>query len=280
MKEFLKKSISIDVILNFVKTKTFAYIITALFAFIAFNNCKSKQDVVAEKNKIEQNIIASNDTAKYYKNKNGELVTEKTLLILSIKELKKEKNELYDKIKDQVGSIISLNSVILSLKQDTTLLREKLRNSNTKPPTKINDSTWVVNWDLLYKWDDANFDNYVGRTKIGISGNVPLNTIKIIDKGSELTQRTSNIDLTFGEKVVDGKYNVYVVTSYPGLTAKSLEGVFIDPNTNDNIKKLIKKKHWFTGWSVGIGVVPGYNLIDGKFGLTVGPTLNFNIYQW
>lgn len=278
--DYLKNIFTLDNIFKVLKSKTFAYVVVGVFALIAFDTCQSKQDLIAEKTKLEQNLVAANDTAKYYKNKNGELVTEKSVLILSVKELKKENRDLYDMIKNQKGSIISLNTVILNLKQDTAILREKLRKNNTQPPTKINDSTWVVNWNLQYNWDKTNYDNYVGRTTVGIKGNVPLNSITILDKGSELLQRTSNIDLTFGEKVIDGKYKVYIVTNYPGLSAKSLEGVLIDPNTNNDIKKLIKKKHWFTGFSVGVGVLPGYNILNGKFGLVVGPTLNWNIYEW
>lgn len=278
--DYLKNIFTLDNIFKVLKSKTFAYVIVGVFALITFDTCQSKQDLIAEKTKLEQNLVAANDTAKFYKNKNGELITEKSVLILSVKELKKENRDLYDKVKDQKGSIISLNTVILKLKQDTTELREKLRRIPTSDPTKVNDSTWVVNWNLEYKWDATNYDNYIGRTTVGLRGNVPLNSIKILDKGSELLQRNSNIDLTFGEKVVDGKYKVYIVTKYPGLSAKSLEGVLIDPNTNNDIKKLIKKRHWFTGFSVGVGVLPGYNILNGKFGLVVGPTLNWNIYQW
>ena len=280
IKKFINSTFTITNIWNIVRSRTFAYVIIGIFAFTAFKTCKSNKDLVAEKTKIEQNLVAANDTAKYYKNKNGELVTEKTTLILSVKELKKENKDLYDKVKEQKGSIISLNTVVLNLKQDTSILRNKLRQLSTPEPSKVNDSTWIVPWNLEYKWDEKNYDNYVGRTTVGIKGEVPLNSISILNKGSELVERTSNIDLTFGEKVVDGKYNVYVTTKYPGLTAKSLEGVFIDPNTNKDIKKLIKKQHWFTGFSVGIGVTPGFDITTGKYGLCVGPTLTYNIFEW
>lgn len=267
---------TLEIIWTILKSKLFAYSIVILMTLFAFSQCKSKQDEISKRIKSDQNLVAMNDTAKFYKDKYGNTITEKSILILSEKELKKQNRDLYDKVQKQNGNIISLNNTILILKQDTADLRGKLRNGKGEV-VKIDSTHFKVNWSMDYIWDNKNFDKYQGTTLVSVSSKNPLNLKH--DK-TELTGRQSQIDLTFGEKVVDGKYKVFVQSAYPGLTQKSLEGVFIDPNTNKDIKSLMKKQHWFTGFSFGISVTPGYNLIGNNFGITVGPSLTWNLYQW
>ena len=135
--------------------------------------------------------------------------------------------------------------------------------------------------------DTGDFVIVINAEKVQVTGNSISNNgilqkpiLNVKNIGTELLTRESNIDVTFGEKVVNDKYVVYIQSAYPGFTAKSLEGFMVDPNSNKYIKKLIKKQHWFTGWSLGLGVTPGYEITNGKFGLCVGPTLQWNIYNW
>ena len=257
-------------------SRTLAYIIVGGLVFFAFRTCESNKDLIAEKTKSEQNLVAANDTAKHYKNKYNESVTEKSIFISTEKELKKQNSDLYKKVKQQEGSIISLSTAIIGLKQDTAMLRSKL-NKMTGDVTKIDSTHFKVDWGIEYVWDAKNYDKYQGSTILSVTSKTPL---VLKHEKSELTFRESNIDVTFGEKVIDNKYVVYIQSAYPGFTTKSLEGFMMDPNSNKYIKKLIKKQHWFTGWSVGFGVIPGFNIIDGKYGIVVGPSLQLNIYTW
>ena len=59
-----------------------------------------------------------------------------------------------------------------------------------------------------------------------------------------------------------------------------MKGVFIDPNTNKDIKKLIGKKHWFTGFSLSIGITPTWDFIQKQPTIVIGPALGYSIYQW
>lgn len=266
----------LQVIWTVIKSKYFAYAVVGIITLFAFGQCNSKQDEIAKRTKADQNLVAMNDTAKFYKDKYGNSVTEKSILIMTEKELKKKNKELYDKVQQQSGNIISLNTTLIQLKQDTTMLRNKLKGMGGVT-TAIDSTTFRTDWELVYDWDKQNYDIYKGSTYNKI---LSVNPLKVEHQKTELTFRQSQIDLTFGEKVVDGKYKVFIQSAYPGLTQKSLEGIFIDPNTNKDIKKLIKKQHWFTGFSVGISVTPGYDLLGNKFGITVGPSLTWNMFQW
>ena len=161
-------------------------------------------------------------------------------------------------------------------------------------PIKLSDSTYMIPWTLRYDWDSLNYDIYKGQTQVGINiksgfmwkdgmtnSYLLNNALTFKHYGTSLTERTSQMELTFGQKIEKKQLRIFVNTNYPGFTAKSLEGVLIDPNTNSYIKQLMKKKQWFPGtWSVGVGPSVGYNFLNGKPYFGAGVHLNYNILQW
>lgn len=277
MKEGLKKIG--NVLWTVLNSRVFYFLIMAAIFFFAFQKCKSEEDLIAEKTKLEQNISAKNDTIKYYKSKTGTLQAEKEIFIKTEKELKKENSDLYKRIQKQEGNIISLNRSVIKLTQEKEELNdtiEKLRKIIGEA-VQVDSNTWMFPWRLEYEWDSTNYDIFEGETFVSVSNKSP---IKLKHDDTKLTYRETQIDIEFGEKVVDGKYNVFINSEYPGFKPETLEGVFIDPNSNKDIKKLMKKDHWFTGYSIAISITPGYDVINQKPTIVVGPSLNYNIYQW
>jgi len=265
----------LNIIWKFINSKIFMYALLILFIL---NMCSKNSDLKRENLKHEQNIEAADSTIKIYKNKNGTLTAEKTIWILSKKELKKKNNELSDLANNQTGKLISLNNTILRLRQDTSILHDSIRylTSIIGTPVQINATTWLLPWELRYKWDAKNYDIFKGHTIV----EVDTNTYIISHKNTLLDKRDSRIDLTFGEKVNDGKFNVYISSKYPGLTPESMKGVFIDPNTNKDIKSLIEKNHWFTGFGVGPSFGLGYDFIHNQPTIVIGIGIHYNIFQW
>ena len=143
--------------------------------------------------------------------------------------------------------------------------------------TKIDENTYAAPWSLTYRYDSVNFDVFTGRTYIQIGNKDPLELLHV---DTELTNRLTQIDLVWGQKVENKALRVFIQSGYPGFTVAQMQGVLIDPNTNPYIKSLLKKKHWFTGFSVGIGASGGFNITDGKYGLVVGPTIMWKIYDF
>ena len=95
-----------------------------------------------------------------------------------------------------------------------------------------------------------------------------------------MINRLTQIDLTWGQKVEKDKLRIFIQSSYPGFTVAQMQGVLIDPNSNPFIKSLMKKKHWFTGFSVGLGATGGFNITTGSYGLVIGPSIIWNIYSF
>jgi len=265
---------------KFINSKFFGYAVVIVLILLLAGQCKQKHDLKIDKIKMEQNIAAADTIINQYKDKNGKLTAEKAIWILSEKELKKQNKDLYDRVQAQKGDIISLNHAIFNLKQDTTILHDTIKylKSVAGKSVKIDDYTWSLPWELNYRWDASgkNWDYFKGHT-IAVWDST---TKTIIHRRTFLDERSSSIELEFGEKVVDGKYNVYVTTKYPGLSVKSMEGVFIDPNTNKDIRKLITKRHWFTGFSISLGITPTYDFIHKNTTIVIGPSFGYTIYQW
>jgi hypothetical protein len=264
---------------KFINSKFFGYILVALILVFFAGQCRRNTDLQRENIIKEQNIAAADTTIIEYKTKEGIYQAEKAIWILTEKELKEQNTLLSNLVNKQSGNIISLNRANLSLKQDTILLHDSIRylTAIIDNAIKIDDEIWILPWQLKYDWDENNYDYFKGKTLVKVD---TANDYKVIHLDTQMDERDSQIDLTFGEKVVDGKYNVYISSKYPGLTSKSMEGVFINPNTNKDIKKLIEKRHWFTGFSLSVGMNVGYDFINNKPAITIGPSLGYTIYSW
>lgn len=277
MKEKLNKIIEVIwVVLN---SKILYFVIIGLLVVFGLRKCGNEHDLKIENSKLQQNASAANDTIRLYKTKSGDLQAEKEIYIKTEKEMKSENSDLYKRVKEQKGNIISLNHAIIKLKQDTAILHDSIRylHSIIGEAVQIDENTWMLPWELKYQWDSTNYDIFKGKTFVSVSNQSPL---KLKHDNTLLYFRESQIDIEFGEKVVDGKYNVFIKSAYPGFTPESMTGVFIDPNTNKDIKKLIKKDHWFTGFSLAISATVGYDIIYNRPTIVVGPSINYNIYSW
>lgn len=268
--------------INFWKDNKWKVIITGII-FILLLICAMMytriQNLEHQLNISEQNIIAVNDSIKYERQKNGELQASIASYIAAEKELKNLNKDLYDKIKQQEGKVISLNNTIVQLVQDTTLLRRYLVEKETLLDSilQIDEGLYLARWGMTYSYDSTNFDIFTGSTYIKVTNMYPLELAHI---NSEITSRITQIDLTWGQKIEDGALRIFIQSGYPGFTVAQMEGVLIDPSTNPFFKDIMKPKRWFSGFSVGVGASAGFNLTTGKWGLVIGPSVQYNIYSW
>jgi hypothetical protein len=299
----IKPAISIYGTINFFRSKTFLVIVVVVIVLGFGRSCAKVRDLERQNNIKEQNIIALKDTVRMERTKSGTLQASVAGFISSEKSLKKLNADLYKEVQDQKGSVISLNKIVFQLKQDTSQLRSRLNylESVMSQPIQINDSTYNIVWQLNYEWDSINYDEYIGETTIGITtkqttplsilmgGKSPIyqfnNTFnelfELTHYNTRLLERSTQIGLTFGQEIVDDRLRVFVSTKYPGFTAMSMQGWMIDPNTDPDIKKLMKKKKWIPNtWSVGGGPSFGYNVLSGKPYLGIGVNISYNLLQW
>jgi len=265
---------------KFLNSRLFVVGVIVLLIMIAAGECKRIIDNNREINIHEQNVSALTDSLRFERTRNGALLVSIDGYISTEKELKLLNKGLWDEVTKQKGKVISLTNTVIKLRIDSAELAKHVDRLKVYigELEKIDTNHFEAPWVLPYKFDNDNFFSVNGRTRIGVLHNNPL---YLVHDTTYLTSFENSIKLTWGEKVEKNKLRIFVQSNFPGFTVGSLEGVLIDPNTNPLFKDLMEKRHWFSGWSLGMGITPGLNLVDGgKFGLTVGPTLIWNIYTW
>lgn len=272
----LKKILNgIWILLN---SKFFYFGILLIIGILYFNQCNKTDDLKREKIKTDQNLDALNDTLKKVKKKNGNLEVSISGYIAENKDLKSLSNNLYNQIEQQSGEILSLGNANINLKQENNDLKKYINTLEKKLGefTMLNDSTYSAPWTLTYTYDSLNYDKFEGLTTIGVR-NKPF-SLKLLD--TDLTYRESQINLTWGQKVEDGKLRIFAESKHPAFNISSMEGVLIDPNNSKYIKDLIEKDHWFTGFGVGPNFDFGYDIINQRTSIVIGVGVHYNIYQW
>jgi len=282
-----------DAIFNLITSKIFIVSIVIIFVLLFIRSCADIRDYQRQIFIRDQNILALTDTIKTEKTKSGKLQESIAGYIATEKELRLLNESLFKEVADQKGQVLSLNKVVFQLRQDATQLRAHINylESIINQPIQLNDSTYKLTWTKRYDWDKTNYDIFQGQTIVGLNikpgyswreaFELKYNIFDLIHYDSEIIGRETQIDLVLGQRVENKQLRVFVQSNYPGFTAKSLEGVLIDPNSNQYIQDLITKKKWFPNtWSIGVGPSFGYDIFSKSTYLGIGVNINYNIIQW
>lgn len=263
---------------TFLNSRIFVIILIVALILIGVGECKRIIDLRTEVDTHEQNISALTDSLKFERTKSGELLVSIDGYIATEKELKKLNKGLWDEVNAQKGQVISLTNLVIQLRQDSTELAKTIDHLNTVIGLmqQIDDSTYIAPWTLAYTYDSTNFDVFRGRTQIGVLDRDPL---ILRHKNTYMIERKTQIELTWGQKVEKGNLRIFVQSSYPGFTVKSMEGVLINPSDWPDLFPQ-KKRHWFTGFGVGPNISAGWNVLEAKPAVIFGVGLHYNIYEW
>jgi hypothetical protein len=272
----LKKILS--VIWKFINSKYFPIAVIVLLLMFSAQECKRIKDLKRDISEHEQNINALTDSLKYEKTRNGALLVSIDGYIATEKELKTINAGLWKSVNDQKGKVLSLTNAVLKLKVDSTELAKHIDQLKVYigELVKIDTNHFEAPWVLPYSFDKDNSFSVVGKTRIGVLRENPL---YLVHDTTYLIKFENQIKLTWGQKVENGKLRIFVETKFPGFTVGSLEGVLIDPSSIPGIIP-VDKKHWFSGWSLGASITPGWDIINAKPTIVIGPSLHYSIYQW
>jgi len=264
----------IENIYNFINSKLFTIIIIIGLIIFSAMQCSRIKELKRQKDISDQNQAALTDSLSFQKLRNKELQISIPTLISTIDELKVLNRELYFKVKEQNQHIIDLNNAIIVLHQDSATLAKALdeKNKIIQKLLKVDDNLYIAGWTLPFKYDSTNFEVLTGKTYIAVTNKNPLELAHV---NTELINKTTQIDLTFGHKEENGLIRVYIQSAYPGFTAKSLQGVLIDPN---EYSSKAKKNSWFKGFGIGPQATMGFNVATGKYGLVLGVGVHYTIY--
>lgn len=266
-----------------------ALILTIFIAQTCQNLFKAREDAA----NAHQNELALTDSLHKEKLKTGELQYSVAGFVSTIENLKYLNKGLYDEIEKQKGTVINLNRLTILLQQDKDELSKYIDSLKMiiNTPIKINDTTYLIPWTLPFTYDSTNYDIWSGQTRIGLNlsktnpktftlrttGNIlelpefDFSQIEITNLGTEMISRKTQIELVYGQKYVGKKLVVFANSKYPGFSVVNLEGWAVPEPP---------KKHWFSGFSVNIGIMPTYDFVQQKPIIVIGPSFGYNLYQW
>lgn len=245
-------------------------IIIAIIAILFVHRC-TKSDTNIDI--FKQNMIALKDTIRSYKDKNGQLIYEKSSFISKLKDLESLNKELSDELKNIKDQPLVVIKTKIKIVHDTVSVPVEISD----PVISKNGS---VSRNLIWNLDnDFLKGNY---RKLG--GDLDV----IIDSNLNLTSSPMHITTDeFGMSLItgltenkDGLLEIFVKSPYPGFKVTSIDGALIDPNESEVIKKYFPPKRWAIGFYGGYGVY--YDLLKNSAGrgLQIGIGLQYNILQW
>jgi predicted RND superfamily exporter protein len=211
-----------------------------------------------------QNMSSLNDSLRVSKNKAGELVQSKQILVVqNARDLKKLNKDLYEILKKYDGKIHELTNAVGSIKHDTV----KTTNNII---ADLPDGSKILNWNYSKVYDSENSRYLSGSTKFKFDS---INK-RLIAEPTLITKDEIKFNLTQGLRTTkDGKVEIFASSRYPGFELLELNSVIIDPATNPSLTKYTKKPKIKTGVYGGYGITA--NLGNGT--VTVGPQIGVGV---
>lgn len=227
------------------------------------------------KNKLaisEQNTKALADSVRVEKNKNGDLVFSKNILISEKRGLEDLNANLAEQVRAQKGKIRELNHIIASIESDTIYIP-------TEVIIYVNDDstrTYGLSWEHDTTYSLNNFRSLAGVSKFDLDSNGVISPLETI-----ITKDIINFSLTTGLREKDGNIEIFATSPYPNLTITQMDGGIIDPKKHPVLKEFSRKKRFGIGPYVGVGL--GLNTIpvtNVGLGFQIGIGLHYDIIQF
>ena len=203
-----------------------------------------------------QNQLALNDSIRTVKNKWGEEISLKNVLVGNQKELKDLNIDLANELKRLEGDVIYLQRMVGKIEGDTIWIT----NTITEYPDGTKRLTWAY---------DTTYNENNGRSIEGYSQFV-IDSIngRIFDKGTVITKDEIRIKLTTGLTELNDSYQIFVKTDYPGLKFDQLDGAIVDKK---KFAGSSNESSWVFGPYLGVGA--GYD----PYNRTIGPNISVGL---
>lgn len=234
-----------------------SFIIAVLIGVQSCSSYKIKQQKI--------NISALTDSVTVIKDKYGNEVYSKNILLADYNDLKKLNQELADEVKK--GNKKNL-AEINKLKMVVSILQDSLNNLDGKLIEK--DSNTYV-----YEFIDSTQYN-VFKSKVTVTSSNQPDSILLNRIKDEVYA-----DLIIKKYITDDKITLSVYSNNPMLSFTNIDGSIIDIS---QYKKLEKKKRFTFGVGISTGVGYTYGLTSKKSDLGtylgVGLTLQYNIISF
>lgn len=221
-----------------------------IFCMLGITTCSIKS-CISNKHTYNNNIIALTDTIKYWKDKSGNLISQKTILNGDINNLKLINDSLYNIIKNNIkiknpDNVVYISTIIKDLQHDTIW--------------KINNDSALYNNKIEKQFDFS--DKY--RTLKGYTYLIKSNN-NIDTLGTKITSNEMSVDFS----IIQKDNQLYISSNNPYIKYNNIIGINNYNNTN------IKNKRFGIGPYIGVGI--NYK---GQIQPTIGIGLSYSIFKF
>lgn len=251
--------------MNLIKKLRLTEIISIGFVIILlllFRQCGQNDKLKDDLKVANQNYLAATDSIRVTTNKLGEEIYLKNAYAADIKDLKEINKDLYDEVN-------SLTGKVLFLQNSTIVIADSFPREIESTIIRYPDGLHHLNWKFDTTYNKDNSRLLLGQSRFR------LDTItgRITDMGTLLLQDNISLNLSTGLTELDGSYQIFVKTDYPGISFDKIEGAIIDKSRflrNDESSIVF-------GPYVGIGL--GYDWKHQTFGpsINVGLGVTYNL---
>jgi hypothetical protein len=258
-------------IVNWVRTldkKVIAFIGGAILVLFMMQQCNRISELKTEIKQVEaqaennlNNYIAANDSIKYFRTLNGDMVAQISSYQFTVDDLQRANGNLLKKYRRSLLLNKELEGVKNLLESELQIKDSIIASTSS---TRLSDSTDLIEFKDYVDYGDGNSRD--------LSGSLVVTKLDSALAASDVKIRLiQSITLRAAVEEVDGRDQIKISTGYPGLTIGSIENINLI-NNKLNAAPYSKK----AGWSVGIGVGYGVMLNNGQqlgFGPTIGAHL-------
>jgi len=214
-------------------------------------------------NRNYNNLKASQDTIKFERNRNGDLVAIKLAYEYDINTLTAKNKEIIADYQKALGLNKDLKGVNSLLRAEIKV-KDSIINARSSVAT-TSDSTATVAISDEKKWDKYNWRNFNGT--VDLLRNKKTNTISVVSNKFNFEQ---GIELKAAIINEEGINKLKITSPSPGVIFTNIENINL---VND---KLNQKQEQKSGWSLGVGVGYGINLNNNQV-ISTGPSLNIGL---
>lgn len=213
--------------------------------------------------RVENNILASNDSVVFYKNKQDYYVSQISGFEKTKQELLDDKEQTYKKYVDALDLNKKLKGVNNLLKTQLTT-KDSIINSMMTVTNNI-DGTSTINLADNKDFGDNNWRKFKGSVLVKRQGD----TLSALSSNFLYEQ---NIMLYSSLETIDGRKKIKIATKYPGINFNTIENISV---IEDELNKVSKDKKMKFG--VSMGVMYGATIIGNQFYLAPMLGVGFTI---
>lgn len=270
---------TIILVLNFIKKyyQFILFILVIILSVMFFQTWSSlknerKQREIEQRNHI-QNISALTDsiTASYDEKLKAYVFEKDNYIVKKLEDLEKYNKNFYDRLNKIEGKVIAAidSKVTGDLGGITAGNQLCIIDSNTN------------NYGLKFisKYKDEGFEQELEGISKFYAYPDEINKKWMLKPDTTIfSKNITKLNITYGFREDDNKYEVFAISSSPRISINNLEGALILEKYPSILNKPSNK--WGIGPYIGGGITSDAYLKDIKFGYSIGVSLHYNIFSW